>query len=101
MDLVHGLGRLDVPRRASSGSWGSASAERLCTWTRAFPRSWPGYEIAFRYHSARYEMSVENPHGATRGVSRVVVDGQEQPRDGRGIALADDGATHSIEVQLG
>ena len=65
------------------------------------PRSWPGYKITFRYHSARYELSVENPHGATRGVSRVVVDGKEQPPDGRGISLADDGATHSIEVLLG
>ena len=46
-------------------------------------------------------LSVENPHGATRGVSRVVVDGKEQPRDGRGIALVDDGETHSIEVLLG
>ncbi|MEP6471883.1 MAG: glycosyl hydrolase family 65 protein, partial [Acidobacteriota bacterium] len=65
------------------------------------PRSWPGYKITFRYHSARYELSVQNPHGATRGVSRVVVDGKEQPRDDRGISLADDGATHSIEVVLG
>jgi cyclic beta-1,2-glucan synthetase len=65
------------------------------------PRSWPGYKITFRYHSARYELSVQNPHGATRGVSRVVVDGKEQPRDGRGISLADDGETHSIEVLLG
>ena len=65
------------------------------------PRSWPGYRITFRYHSARYELSVQNPHGATRGVSRVVVDGKEQSRDGRGISLADDGATHSIEVVLG
>ena len=42
-----------------------------------------------------------NPHGSNRGVKRVVVDGKEQPQDGRGIALVDDAATHSIEVQLG
>ena len=65
------------------------------------PRSWPGYKITFRYHSARYELSVTNPHGSNRGVKRVVVDGKEQPQDGRGIALVDDAATHSIEVQLG
>ena len=98
-DVVHGLRRLDVPRRASSGSWVTFPPERHergpCFEVVA------GYKITFRYHSARYELSVQNPHGATRGVSRVVVDGQEQPRDGRGIALADDGATHSIEVQLG
>ncbi len=31
------------------------------------PRAWPGYEIAFRYHSARYEIVVENPQGVSRG----------------------------------
>jgi len=28
------------------------------------PRTWPRYEIVFRYHSARYRLSVENPRGA-------------------------------------
>ena len=35
------------------------------------PRAWPGYEIDFRYHSARYEIVVENPHGVSRGVVAV------------------------------
>ena len=65
------------------------------------PRSWPGYQITFRYHSARYELVVENPHGATRGVSRIAVDGKELEKDVRAIPLADDGARHRIEVQLG
>jgi cyclic beta-1,2-glucan synthetase len=65
------------------------------------PRSWPGYQITFRYHSARYELVVQNPHGATRGVSRIAVDGKELAKDIRAIPLADDGARHRIEVQLG
>ena len=39
------------------------------------PRAWPGFEIRFRYHGARYEIRVENPHGVTRGVSSVELDG--------------------------
>ena len=39
------------------------------------PRAWPGFEIAFRYHSSRYEIVVENPHGVTRGVSAIELDG--------------------------
>ena len=35
------------------------------------PRAWPRFEIVFRYHSSRYEIVVENPHGVTRGVSSV------------------------------
>ena len=65
------------------------------------PRSWPGYQITFRYHSARYELVVQNPHGATRGVSRIAVDGKELGKDVRAIPLADDGARHRIEVTLG
>jgi len=30
------------------------------------PRAWPGFAIAFRHHSARYVVVVENPHGVTR-----------------------------------
>jgi len=65
------------------------------------PRSWPGYRITFRYHSSRYELVVENPHGANRGVARIVADGKELPKDVREIPLADDGGMHKIDVTLG
>jgi cyclic beta-1,2-glucan synthetase len=63
------------------------------------PRSWPGFEVAFRYHSARYRLTVENPHGAGRGVRLAELDGQ--PVTTREIPLADDGAEHRIRVVLG
>ncbi len=63
------------------------------------PRAWPRYEIDFRYHSARYRLSVENPRGAMRGVTSISLDGG--PVTGREIPLADDGREHRIEVVLG
>lgn len=33
------------------------------------PRAWPGFTIAFRRRSTRYDIAVENPRGVTRGVS--------------------------------
>jgi cyclic beta-1,2-glucan synthetase len=63
------------------------------------PRSWPRFEIAFRYRSARYTVVVENPQGLSRGVSRVTVDGADT--DPGPLKLADDGTTHSIRVVLG
>ena len=39
------------------------------------PRAWRGFEIVFRYHSARYDIAVENPRGVSRGVARVELDG--------------------------
>ena len=33
------------------------------------PSGWRGFEITFRYRSARYEIAVENPRGVSRGVT--------------------------------
>ena len=64
------------------------------------PRTWNGFTIAFRYHSARYDIVVENPHAVTRGVSSVEVDGV--PIDGHvSIPLADDRQTHRVRIVLG
>ena len=65
------------------------------------PKSWPHFEIAFRYHSARYEIVVENPNGVCRGVSLVEVDGKALDSVRTPIALSDDGATHHVRVVLG
>jgi len=65
------------------------------------PCGWPRFEIAFRYRTARYELTVENPRGVSRGVSSVEVDGTA-PASGLGpLRLIDDGATHSVRVVLG
>jgi cyclic beta-1,2-glucan synthetase len=65
------------------------------------PRAWPGFEIDFRYHSARYEIAVDNPHGVSRGVVSVDLDGQALPGVGVAIPLVDDGVTHRVRVVLG
>jgi cyclic beta-1,2-glucan synthetase len=64
------------------------------------PRAWPGFTIAFRYRSARYEITVENPRGATRGVTGVELDGAPLAAPAS-IPLADDGITHRVRVVLG
>ncbi len=65
------------------------------------PCSWPGYEIDFRYHSARYEIVVENPHGVSGGVCSVELDEVALPAGTSAIPLADDGQTHRVRVVLG
>jgi cyclic beta-1,2-glucan synthetase len=64
------------------------------------PRAWPRYEISFRYHSARYEIVVENPQGVSRGVASAELDGRALT-GGAAIPLADDGAGHQVRVVLG
>ena len=65
------------------------------------PRAWPGFEIDFRYHSARYEIVVENPQGVCRGVISAELDGTALTAGAAVIPLADDGFTHSVRVVLG
>ena len=65
------------------------------------PRTWPRFEIVFKYHSARYEIAVENPHGVSRGVAQVDLDGKTLPGGPARIPLADDGLAHKLRVILG
>jgi cyclic beta-1,2-glucan synthetase len=64
------------------------------------PRAWQGFEITFRYRSARYDIIVENPKGVSRGVLSVEVDGVPLG-DEMSIHLADDQKTHAVRIVLG
>jgi cyclic beta-1,2-glucan synthetase len=65
------------------------------------PRAWPRFDIDFRYHSSKYEIVVENPHGVSRGVASVELDDQVLTANGKSIPLADDGITHKVRIVLG
>jgi cyclic beta-1,2-glucan synthetase len=66
------------------------------------PRGWPNFEISFRYRSARYDISVENPLGVCRGILATKLDGAMLAADNKSlIPLADDGATHRVQIVLG
>ena len=65
------------------------------------PKAWPRFEISFRYHSARYDITVENPQGVSRGIFQAELDGIVLPERPLRIGLRDDGATHRVRVFLG
>jgi cyclic beta-1,2-glucan synthetase len=65
------------------------------------PGKWPGFEIVYRYGSTHYEIAVENPHGVSRGVSSVELDGKALTGRPAEIALADDSITHRVRIVLG
>lgn len=66
------------------------------------PRSWPGFEIAYRHGSSRYTLVVENPLGVCRGILTLKLDGQILPSTAdRRVPLVDDGEDHTVEVVLG
>ena len=65
------------------------------------PKTWKGFEMTFKYHSARYEIVVENPHGVSRGVGRMELDGEALTTGITRIVLNDDGVIHRIRILLG
>ncbi len=65
------------------------------------PKAWKGFEMSFKYHSARYDIAVENPRGVSSGVTRVELDGEALTAGTAQIGLSDDGTTHRIRVVLG
>jgi len=65
------------------------------------PKEWPRFEIVFKYHSAHYEIAVENPHGVSRGIASAELDGKTLPDGPTRIPLVDDGLAHKVCVILG
>ncbi|HEX4440105.1 MAG TPA: glucoamylase family protein [Thermoanaerobaculia bacterium] len=65
------------------------------------PRAWPRFEATLRYHSSRYQITVENPRGASKGVAEIRFDGRRLPDDSDGVPLTDDGGLHRVDVLLG
>jgi cyclic beta-1,2-glucan synthetase len=63
------------------------------------PKSWPGFQVDFRFGATTYSIQVENPNGVERGVKQVLLDGQRLP-DGR-IPLSGDGGGHAVRVVMG
>jgi cyclic beta-1,2-glucan synthetase len=67
----------------------------------SIPRSWPGFEMTYRFRSSRYEIAVENPHGVSGGVGSAWLDDVVIPAADVSIPLVDDGATHRVRLVLG
>jgi cyclic beta-1,2-glucan synthetase len=63
------------------------------------PKDWPGYAVRYRLGAAVYEVTVENPQGAGRGIALLELDGVPQP--GPRLALRGDGKVHRVRAVLG
>jgi cyclic beta-1,2-glucan synthetase len=64
------------------------------------PKAWRSYSISYRHENTRYEITVENPNGVTRGVAELELDGERQVQR-NSIPLQDDGQLHRVRVVLG
>ena len=64
------------------------------------PKRWPKFEVTIRHRSATYAITVDNTARRNSGVSRATVDGAVILAS-LGIALVDDGQSHSVEIVMG
>jgi cyclic beta-1,2-glucan synthetase len=65
------------------------------------PKTWPRFAITVRFHSARYEILVENPNGVCRGIVAATVDGTAVGQRPLNLKMVDDGVNHDVLVRLG
>jgi cyclic beta-1,2-glucan synthetase len=65
------------------------------------PRTWPGFEIHYRYGSSGYRIAVENPQGVNLRIAQATMDGQTISGRPCDIALLDDGLEHQVHITLG
>jgi cellobiose phosphorylase len=63
------------------------------------PREWPSFSARRQFRGATYEIECLNPRGLSRGVRKMIVDGQHVA--GSVIPLAPSGATVRVRVELG
>lgn len=71
---------------------------RYFTVNPCIPKHWSGFEVVYRFGSAEYRISVDNPRGVNRGVDRINLDGRAVP-DLR-VPLVDDGGQHTVLVTM-
>jgi cyclic beta-1,2-glucan synthetase len=65
------------------------------------PRYWDAFEIAYRYRSTTYRITIENPAGVNRGIVSAVIGGVEVTPRPCELHLIDDGQTHLVRIRLG
>ncbi|MDP1736513.1 MAG: glucoamylase family protein [Caulobacter sp.] len=65
------------------------------------PADWPGFTATVRHGASSYEIVVDNPERAMRGVQSADLDGRAIAGRPPRIELVDDGQAHRLTVQLG
>ena len=68
------------------------------------PRSWPGFEVSYKFGKTTYEIKVSNPEGVSRGLVAYrcsAANVQRLSPNSARIPLADNGETKTIEITMG
>ena len=90
-----------------SGGWAYFSATRYMLGIRpqleellvdpCIPKDWTEFDVDRTWRGARYQIHVENPHGVSKGVRELYVDGEKTDR----ILPFAAGTRHEVRVIMG
>ena len=93
--MVHRLGGLVLSGHSRVDPRFSDRAGNRLVFNPCIPPEWSHVEITYRFRSAIYSITVENPGGAESGVDAVWLDNARQARHGHRL-LTDDGKNHEV-----
>jgi cyclic beta-1,2-glucan synthetase len=65
------------------------------------PTSWRNHQIDYVRGATRLRVLVENPHGVSRGIVRLELDGLPLPNSPARVPMVADGSLHHVRVVLG
>ncbi len=63
------------------------------------PTDWKGFEVTRKFRGTTYHIKVENPHGVSKGVKQITLDGKAL--ESNVIPVLSRNSTHEVLVVLG
>lgn len=63
------------------------------------PKSWDKFEVKKEFRGAVYKITVKNPNGVSKGISKLIVDGKVIT--GNKVPIFEDGKDHIVEAIMG
>lgn len=101
------FGRARHPFMTGTGGWAYFSATRYMLGVKpqfdhlqidpCVPADWKEFKVSREFRGAMYEITVLNPDGVMKGVSKLYLDGVET----RQIPVCDAGSRHEVTVVMG
>ncbi len=63
------------------------------------PKDWDSYKVTRHFRGSVYNIHIENPDHVSKGIARIIVDGQQQ--DSNTLPIGDSEQTYDVIVTLG
>jgi cellobiose phosphorylase len=63
------------------------------------PQAWDSFRVKRDFREATYRIAVENPEHVSKGIKKIIVDGQEQPANL--VPPFRDGKIHEVQALMG